>query len=209
MKARWRWTLRHVLVLQQRKAGCLLRMRGRQRCALILRRVRIVWKGRWWLRSGWRVVVSLGRRIRCRWIMSLSIRRRGHGRRGPAIAMRLAVLGWIRGLVMPVRVRVAMLRNHVRWLLHGSSRQGRSLVCLAHARLGVHALDRNDAAESGIRRWLGEVGLTWLRARIVRDEVKVLTRGRRDAKRLLHQTVGLVSISFWLAIIVVLVATAA
>jgi hypothetical protein len=59
-------------------------------------------------------------------------------------------------------------------LLHGCSRERGSLVGLAHARLGVHALDGNDGAEVGIRRGLRKLGLAWLGSRVVGNEVEML-----------------------------------
>lgn len=131
----------------------------------------------------------------------VAIGRCRHGRRRPGVT-RLSVL-------RRIRMVMGMLRCYHEWrLLHRGSCEGGSRVGLSHARLGVHALDGDDASQRGIRSWLGKVGLTGLRSGVVRDEVEVLAGRSGDAERLLHQTVGLVSVSLGLAVVLVLVATA-
>lgn len=124
-----------------------------------------------------------------------------HGRRRPGVA-RLSVL-W------RIRMVMGMLRCHHEWrLLHRGSCEGGSRIGLSHARLGIHALDGDDASQRGIRSRLGKVGLTRLRSGVVRDEVEVLAGRSGDTKRLLHEAVGLVSVSLGLVLVLVLVTTA-
>lgn len=99
--------------------------------------------------------------------------------------------------------------NHVGRLLHRRPGECRCLVRLAHARLGVHALDRDDSSQARVGGWLGQLRLARLRSRVVGNQVEVLARGGGDAERLLHQAVGLVPVSLRFAIVVVLVATTA
>ncbi len=98
-----------------------------------------------------------------------------------------------------------MVGLHVGTLLHGGSRD-RGAGRVVHRRLGVHALDRHNVSQRGIRRRLGELGRV---ARVVADEVEMLAIRGGDAERLLHQAVGLVSVSVGSFAVHVLVLVAA
>ena len=105
---------------------------------------------------------------------------------------------------------VAVLRRHHEGrLLHRRARECRGLVGLAHARLGIHALDRHYASKRRVGGWLRQVGLAGLGPGVVGDQVEVLAVGGRDAEGLLHQAVCLVAVPLGLAVVLVLVATAA
>lgn len=142
------------------------------------------------------------RRIRRGSVMSVG--RCSNWRWRPPVAW-LRIMGGVR---LVSWVSVVMLRsNHVR-LLHWGSRKCRCLVCLAHARLGIHALDRYNPSQSRVGGRLRQFWLSRLRSGVVRYQVQVLASRGRDAKRLLHKTIGLVSVSFRFAIVVVFVTTA-
>jgi hypothetical protein len=124
--------------------------------------------------------------------------RSGGRRRRPAIS-RLSVAS--------VRL-LTRLRGHVRRLLHRRAREGRRAVGLAHARLRVHSLDRDNASQGRVVGRLLELRLARLRTRVIGDEMKVLATGGGDAERLLHETVCLIAVSLGLSIILILVTTA-
>lgn len=151
-------------------------------------------------------VATLQRRQGTRSVGSRSVvavgRSRG-GRRRPSVAG----LGVLRSIGLLVGMMLGS--NHVGRLLHGSAGEGWSLVGLAHAGLGVHPLDGDDAAQRRVVGGLRQLGLAGLRARVVRDKVKVLVVGSGDAEGLLHETVGLVAVALGLAVVKILVAHAA
>ena len=99
--------------------------------------------------------------------------------------------------------------NIVGRLLHGRPGKRWRLVRLPHARLGIHALDWDDAPKGRVVGRLREIGLAWLWARVVGDQVKVRPIRCRDAERLLHQTIGLIPVALRLAIVVVLITSPA
>lgn len=93
------------------------------------------------------------------------------------------------------------VRSHGR---PGGSRHG----LVVHAGFGVHSLDGDNVSQTRIRAGLGQLGLAGVWARKVGNEVQVLALGSRDAEGLLHETIGLVAVAIWLAIVGHVVATA-
>jgi hypothetical protein len=146
----------------------------------------------------------MGRMVGCSRVVAVRRCRRRRGR--PSVTILTVVVRRIRLLVR----RIVVLWRHIVWRLpHGCPGEGGRLICVSHARLGVHPLDRDDVPESRIIGRLREIRLAWLRAGVVGDEMEMLASRGSDAEGLLHQTIGLVAVTLGLTIVVVLVAGAA
>lgn len=78
---------------------------------------------------------------------------------------------------------------------HGTSRDCWNIGLLVDRRLWIHALLRADVTQGWVLRRLHEGLRRGARARVVADQVEVLSLRGGDAERLLHQTVGLVAIA--------------
>lgn len=88
----------------------------------------------------------------------MAVRGSGNRRRRPSVA---------RLTVRSIRLLRVLRSDHEGRLLHRSTGESGCAVGLAHARLGVHALERNNASKCGIVGRLLKLGLTRLRAGVV------------------------------------------
>ena len=78
-------------------------------------------------------------------------------------------------------------------------------VC--HTRFGVHPMSRLEMTQARILSWLFQLVLYLSVAREIADQVEMLPSRGRDAERLFHQAVRLVTIPIWLLIVVLTVVT--
>ena len=78
---------------------------------------------------------------------------------------------------------------------HGAASDGRHRLGLVDCGLWIHVLWGSDVSQLGVVAGLGEV--VGVGARVVADEVEVLSALSGDAEGLLHQTVGLVAVAIW------------
>jgi hypothetical protein len=95
---------------------------------------------------------------------------------------------------------------------HGSSGHHWQVLLIVHSRLRVQTFLWSNMSESGVSRWLLEVGSGWVRARVVADQVEVLACRCGDTEGLLHETVGLIPVSigaFVRSVTSIIVATSA
>ena len=94
------------------------------------------------------------------------------------------------------------------WCEGRHGRPGQRCICVAVLEVGlrVQSRHRGDAPQVGVVCWLGELRVAILGARVVRYQVKVLSRGCGNGEGLLEESICLVSISLRLVFLTIFIA---